>query len=90
MVQPLAILLAMSVAYLAISLSGDCRSCPMTGNNSDDRRNCLHGECAHIFDNEIRATFKGDSFAPGTRFRGTTKHSATNFITACTTSKNNS
>lgn len=79
----------MSEAYLAISFSWDCRSCPMIiGNNFDDRRKCLQGECAHIFVNERRATFRGESFtAPGTGIRSTAEHSATNSSIACSTSE---
>jgi len=69
---------------LAIVASGDCRSLPITGNNSDERRNCLHGRCAHIFANEKRAIFNGDSFTASflMGFRATAEQSATNFSKA--------
>ena len=64
--------------------SGDCRSLAITGKRSDERRNSLHGECAHILAREKGAIFKGDScvasFLLG--FNATTEQSATNFSKA--------
>ena len=54
-------LLTITEAYLAINDSGHCLSLPTTGNNGDERRNCLQGGCAHIFPKEKRAICKGDS-----------------------------
>lgn len=65
--------------------SGDCRRRPITGNNSDKRKNCRHGGWAHIFANENKAIFRGDSFTfsllPG--FKAITEQSATSLINAC-------
>jgi len=49
-------------AYLAMDDSGDCLSLPITGNNGDERMNCLQSGCAHIFARENRAILSGDSF----------------------------
>lgn len=65
--------------------SGDCRSRAITGNNSEDCRNCRQGVWAHIFANEKRAIFSGDSFTASflLGFKASTEQSATNFIKAC-------
>lgn len=65
--------------------SGDWRSLPIAGNKSDERRNCLQGECAHIFAKENRAILRGDSFTVSflLGFRAITEQSATNFSKAC-------
>ena len=77
-------LLMMTEAYWEIVDSGDCRSRPITGNNSDEQRNCLHGGCEHIFAKEKSAIFNGDSFTASflLGFRATTEQSATNFSKA--------
>jgi len=75
----------MTEAYWAIVDSGDCRSRPITGNNSDELRNCLQGGCEHIFAKEKSAIFNGDSFTASflLGFSATTEQSATNFSKAC-------
>lgn len=70
---------------MAIVDSGDCRSRPITGNKSDERRKSLHGGCEHIFANENRAILRGDSCAESLLlgFRASSEHSATNFSKDC-------
>ena len=65
--------------------SGDWRSRPITGNNSDERRNCRQVGYAHIFPSEKRAIFNGDSLMASflLGFKATTEQSATNFNNAC-------
>lgn len=84
-VQVSATLLTITEAYLAIVDSGDCRSCPITGNSFDERRNCRQGACAHIFAKENNAILRGDSFAASflLGFKATAEQSATNFNKAC-------
>lgn len=84
-VQASETLLTITEAYLAIIDSGDCRSCPITGNRFDERRNCRQGACAHIFAKENKAILRGDSFAASflLGFKATAEQSATNFNKAC-------